>query len=165
MTARRAMVPGRGLEPLQTAPKTAVLPIRRPRIATHTVPPESLVSATVARSRESLGQKSTGLRERDHAFTAVASGALWVRSSRSAASACVRRSTRRCCAVRGTSVANSAAFYIRSTVRATRTTAPSPMRSTRASSRSPSTNQVAPLPASVGVMPVRSAIASLHRSS
>ena len=115
-------VPGRGLEPLHAAPKTAVLPIRRPRIgwcyAACSAPmwPQRYRhhrrSSRLAVTEAVMATRSSASRmEVDE--PAVTSSPLWVRWSRSAASACARRSTRRCCVGRGTSVANSALIGLR----------------------------------------------------
>ena len=101
---------------------------------------------------------------------AVAWPPLWVRSSRSAASGCARRSTRKCFVARVTSVANSSS-PIRlptnrpqpsapGTVRAATISAPSSLNAARALLCSPATHHVAPLPARTGVSPHNSPIRS-----
>ena len=80
------LVPGRGLEPLYAGPKPAVLPLNDPgRNASEVIGPhQSHHGGLVSAARP------------------IASNELWVHLSRSAASACARRSTRRCSAVHGT---------------------------------------------------------------
>ena len=98
----------------------------------------------------------------------------WVRSSRSAASACARRSTRRCSAARATSAASSTrpdrparsgGHPTVGTVRADTTVAPSSTSPARALPCSPSRNHVAPLPARVGARPVHRSISARHRAN
>ena len=91
----RAMVPGRGLEPLYAGPKPAVLPLNDPGLTSPRYP----------------------IRGAQMLCHPIACRALWDHSSNAAASACARRSTRRCFVARVTSAASNPSLERRDRLR------------------------------------------------